>query len=77
MRDVKLTQVHVLERKEKQKRGRDVYLGLFEDAPITQLKSKDRIQITVNDLKPDDVIVYRGEPLKVVWVRPWPGGGDE
>ena len=72
----KLTQVHVLERKDKQKPDREVYLGLYPDTPITQLKSKDRISITVGELKPDDVIVYRGEPLKVVWVRPWPGGDE-
>lgn len=75
-----LVQVYVLERKDKQKPGRDVYLGLYPDTPITRLDSKNKIQITVGDLKEGHVIVYRGEPLKVVSVRPWPGektGGDE
>jgi len=76
MKDVKLIQVHVLERKDKQKPDREVYLGLYPDTPITQLKSKDKIQTTVGNLKEGDVVLYRGEPLKVVWVRPWPGGED-
>lgn len=67
-----LIQVHVLERKDKQKPDRKVYLGLYPDTPITRLKSKDKIQTTVGKLEPDDVIIYRGEPLKVVWIRPWP-----
>lgn len=70
MRDEKLIQVHVLERKEKQKPGRDVYLGLYPDTPI---KRKGEM-VRVSDLKPDDIVWWDKEPLKVVWVRPWPGG---
>jgi len=72
----KLIQVHVLETKPKQKPGREVYLGLFPD---TLIKRKGEM-VHVGDLKPDDVVWWKGEPLKVVWVRPWPedeiGGGE-
>lgn len=68
-----LIQVHVLERKDKQKPGRDVYLGLYLDTPI---KRKGEM-VTVGDLKPDDIVWWENEPLKVVWVRPWPDGKPE
>jgi len=64
-----LIQVHVLETKVKQKPGRDVYLGLFPDTPI---KRKGEM-VHVGDLEPGDVVWWKGEPLKVVSVRPWPG----
>lgn len=63
-----LFQVHVLERKDKQKPGREVYLGLFPDTPI---KRKGEM-VRVSDLKPDDIVWWEGEPLKVVWIKPWP-----
>jgi hypothetical protein len=68
-----LIQVHVLERKDKQKPDRDVYLGLYPDTPI---KRKGEM-VTVGDLKPDDIVWWDNEPLKVVWVRPWPNGKTE
>ncbi len=70
---MRLIEVHVLERKDKQKPGRDVYLGLYPDTPI---KRKGEM-VTVGDLKPDDIVWWDNEPLKVVWVRPWPGGEPE
>ncbi len=70
-----LFQVHVLERKDKQKPGREAFLGVYQD---TLIKRKGK-WVHVGDLKPGDVIRWKDEPLKVVWVKPWPkeNGGDK
>lgn len=68
-----LLQIHVLERKEKQREGREVYLGLFPDSSV--IRKGDEVR--ADELEPDDIIWWDEQPLKVVWVRPWPGGDDE
>lgn len=70
-----LFQVFVLERKDKQSPGREAFLGLYSDTPI-QRKGET---VFVGDLNPGDVIRFKGEPLKVVWVKLWPtdNGGDK
>lgn len=70
-----LFQVHVLERKDKQAPGREAFLGLYSD---TTVKRKGE-EVLVGDLNPGDVIRWKGEPLKVVWIKPWPtdNGGDK
>ncbi len=68
-----LFQVHVLERKDKQKPGREAFLGVYQDTSIQRAGET----VHVGDLKPGDVIRWKGEPLKVVWVRLWPGDDDE
>ena len=71
----KLFQVHVLERQDKQKPGREAFLGVYQDTPI----QRKGVTVHVGDLQPGDVIRWKGEPLKVVWVKPWPdeNGGDK
>lgn len=70
-----LFQIHVLERQDKQAPGREAFLGVYQDTPIQRAGET----VHVGDLKPGDVIRFKGEPLKVVWVRPWPNenGGDK
>ncbi len=68
-----LIQIHVLERKEKQREGREVYLGLMADSLVTRKGEKVRAE----DVRPDEIIWFRDEPLKVVWVRPWPSEREE
>lgn len=70
-----LIQVHVLERKDKQKPGREAFLGVYPDTPI----QRAGVTVHVGDLQPGDIIRWKDEPLKVVWVKPWPpeNGGDK
>lgn len=63
-----LLQVYVLERKEKQREGTEVYLGLLPDSPIIRKGE----EVRADQLEPGDIIWFKNEPLKVVWIRPWP-----
>lgn len=68
-----LLQIHVLERKDKQKEGREIYLGLLPGSPVIRKGE----EIRADEVRPDDIIWHRDEPLKVVWVRPWPSEREE
>ncbi len=64
---MKLLRIRVLETKDKQRPGRDVSLGLYADATVTRRGE----QVVVAELKPDDIIRYKGEALRVVSVEEW------
>ena len=63
-----LIQVKVLERKEKQQDGMEVYLGLLADSPIIRRGE----EIRADEMEPGDIVWFKDEPLKVVSIRPWP-----
>ncbi len=67
-----MVQIKVLERKEKQRPGRTVYLVLFES---TELKRKGEM-VQASAVAPGDVVWWRGEPHKVVWIKPWEGNDE-
>lgn len=62
-----LLRIRVLETKDRQRPGRDVSLGLYPDATVTRRGER----VPVAELKPGDIIRYKGEPLRVVSVEEW------
>lgn len=68
-----LIQIHVLERKDKQREGREVYLGLLPGSTVIRKGE----EVRADQVQADDIIWFRDEPLKVVGVRPWPSEREE
>ena len=68
-----MLQIHVLERKEKQREGREGYLAIL---PETLVICRGKV-VAASEVKPDDIIWWKDEPLKVVTVRPWPSEREE
>lgn len=62
-----LLKIEVLETKDKQRPGREVWLCLYPEMTVT----RGGEQVAAADLKPDDIIRYLGEGLRVVSVETW------
>jgi hypothetical protein len=61
-----MLEIRVLERKDKQRPGREAFLMLYESMTV---KRKGE-EVKASDLAPGDVVRWRGEPLKVVSIKP-------
>jgi len=62
-----MLQIRVLETKDKQRPGRDVSLCLYPHMTV----ERGGELVAASELKPDDVIRYKGEGLKVVSIEEW------
>ncbi len=68
-----MLQIHVLERKEKQREGREVYLAILSETLVIRRGE----EVAASEVEPGDIIWWKDEPLKVVAIRPWPPEREE
>lgn len=68
-----MLEIRVLERKDKQRPGREVFLMLYESMTV---KRKGE-EVKASDLAPGDIVRWKGEPLKVVSIKPKEPANDE